>query len=269
MKTKFMMLLAAMLLSASAFAQSENNEPLKGDVNGDGKVDVADINEIIKIMKDAGGTAEPTTYYWYVGTTAINPSNYKTVANQVTTIPSTTTIRLNEQQLFIVAPSDKIVTALTSDGDGINLNTYDPSTGTFTRTYTTLGDGYTLYASRGTSINDSGAVINVETQTTYYWYVGTTKPRSVNGAVNNPATDKWTSLGTTKPTQILIESESDWNFPNWYVAIPTSFNFQPYDMTGAELDLGAWDDTVDTTTINGYSIWKLANENSSFISMFK
>lgn len=67
MKTKFMMLLAAMLLSASAFAQSENNEPLKGDVNGDGKVDVADINEIIKIMKEAGGTAETPTYYWYIG----------------------------------------------------------------------------------------------------------------------------------------------------------------------------------------------------------
>ena len=74
MKTKFMMLLAAMLLSASAFAQSKNNEPLKGDVNGDGKVDVADINEIIKIMKEAGGSAEPTTEptttrYWYVGIT--------------------------------------------------------------------------------------------------------------------------------------------------------------------------------------------------------
>ena len=67
MKTKFMMLLAAMLLSFSAFAQSENNEPLKGDVNGDGKVDVADINEIIKIMKEAGGTAETPTYYWYLG----------------------------------------------------------------------------------------------------------------------------------------------------------------------------------------------------------
>ena len=74
------MLLAAMLLSASGFAQSKNNEPLKGDMNGDGKVDVADINEIIKIMKDAGGTAEPPTYYWYVGQTQqtnmqTNPSN--------------------------------------------------------------------------------------------------------------------------------------------------------------------------------------------------
>lgn len=82
MKTKFMMLLAAMLLSASAFAQSENNEPLKGDVNGDGKVDVADINEIIKIMKEAGGTAETPTYYWYVGQT--DPSTMTSISPIVT-----------------------------------------------------------------------------------------------------------------------------------------------------------------------------------------
>lgn len=63
MKTKLLIMLAAMLMSASAFAQSENNEPLKGDVNGDGKVDVADINAVISIMKkgEAG--------YFYLGTT--------------------------------------------------------------------------------------------------------------------------------------------------------------------------------------------------------
>lgn len=67
MKTKFFMLLAAVLLSASAFAQSSNNGTLKGDVNGDGVVDVADINAIIQIMKDGGGTGEETKYYWYAG----------------------------------------------------------------------------------------------------------------------------------------------------------------------------------------------------------
>ena len=37
MKQKFLMLLAVVLLScASAFAQSGNNNPLKGDVNEDG-----------------------------------------------------------------------------------------------------------------------------------------------------------------------------------------------------------------------------------------
>ena len=79
MKQKIYMLLAAVLLgSASAFAQS-GNEPLKGDVNEDGVVDVADINAVIQIMKDGGGTGETPVYYWYVGQTdpstmtSINP----------------------------------------------------------------------------------------------------------------------------------------------------------------------------------------------------
>ena len=81
MKTRLLIMLAAMLLSASAFAQSDGT-PLKGDLDGDGKVDVADINEIIKIMKDAGGTAEPNTYYWYVGQT--DPSTMTSISPIVT-----------------------------------------------------------------------------------------------------------------------------------------------------------------------------------------
>ena len=70
MKTKKLFLVAAMLLmSVCTFAQSET--PLKGDVNGDGVVDVADIVAVIEIMKNNGGTTE-TSYYWYVGQT--NPS---------------------------------------------------------------------------------------------------------------------------------------------------------------------------------------------------
>ena len=50
---KFFMLLAAVLLgSVSAMAQSGNNDPLKGDVNEDGTVDVADIAAIIAIIKN-------------------------------------------------------------------------------------------------------------------------------------------------------------------------------------------------------------------------
>ena len=65
---RFLMTFAAMLLvSVSAFAQS--GTPLKGDVNEDGVVDVADITAIIAIMKNGGGTGEGTKYYWYAGQT--------------------------------------------------------------------------------------------------------------------------------------------------------------------------------------------------------
>lgn len=64
MKTKIFFFLATLMLCcASAFAQSGNNEPLQGDVNEDGIVDVADIAAIIEIIKDQGGEI----YYWYVG----------------------------------------------------------------------------------------------------------------------------------------------------------------------------------------------------------
>ena len=82
MKTKKFFLMAAMLLmSVCSFAQN-NNTPLLGDVNGDGKVDVADIVAILKIMKDAGGTAEKPTYYWYVGQT--DPSTMTSISPIVT-----------------------------------------------------------------------------------------------------------------------------------------------------------------------------------------
>jgi len=68
MKVKIVFLLTAflMLFSVSANAQS-GGTPIKGDVNEDGVVDIADINAIIDIMKNGGGTGGETKYYWYVG----------------------------------------------------------------------------------------------------------------------------------------------------------------------------------------------------------
>ncbi len=64
MKTKLLAFLAAVLLSAGAYAQTT-----KGDVNEDGTVDAQDITAVIDIMQNGGGTAGKKTYYWYVGTT--------------------------------------------------------------------------------------------------------------------------------------------------------------------------------------------------------
>lgn len=79
---RFLLTFAAMLLvSVGAFAQS-GETPLKGDVNEDGVVDVADINAVIAIMKNGGGTGEGTKYYWYVGQT--DPSTMNTISPIVT-----------------------------------------------------------------------------------------------------------------------------------------------------------------------------------------
>lgn len=64
MKRIYLFVLTAlmMLMSTSAMAQSET---VKGDVNGDGVVDVADIAAVIKIMTENGDIEKK--YYWYVG----------------------------------------------------------------------------------------------------------------------------------------------------------------------------------------------------------
>ena len=68
MKTKFFFLLLVAVLLGSVSVKAQSETPLKGDVNGDGKVDVADIVAVIEIMKNNGGTTE-TKYYWYCGQT--------------------------------------------------------------------------------------------------------------------------------------------------------------------------------------------------------
>ncbi|MBR6894199.1 MAG: hypothetical protein IKN15_13365 [Bacteroidaceae bacterium] len=99
MKTRILTMLAALLLiSTGAFAQSSET-PLKGDVNEDGKVDVADINAIIKIMKDAGGTSGETTYYWYAGTTLPDSTNINSIATETLTAKPTTWTAANPKSI--------------------------------------------------------------------------------------------------------------------------------------------------------------------------
>ena len=79
---RFSFIFAALLLSVGTFAQSGNNgTPLKGDINEDGVVNLADVTALVNlILNGGGGTAQTTTYYWYVGQT--NPSNNSTIVTE-------------------------------------------------------------------------------------------------------------------------------------------------------------------------------------------
>ena len=205
MKTKkFFMLLAVVLLSgASAFAQSES-ETLKGDVNEDGVVDVADINAVIEIMKAGGGVVEPPTYYFSIGTTVPDASNYTTVNNATTTIP--TTIRYTSTQRnyhYILIPSNKTI-SIVADSDNAPIN--------FTEQTSISIPNHKVYKTDG-PLNVGGTVrITLsDVQPTYYFSVGTTAPDATNyTTVNNATTDIPTTIRYS-PTQrnyhyILIPS---------------------------------------------------------------
>ena len=87
MKRIFMLLAVVLLTSASAMAQSGNNSPLKGDVNSDGSVDVADIVAVIDLIQKGQEVGEAAGYF-YLGTTKPTAENFTTLTGAVATYTS-------------------------------------------------------------------------------------------------------------------------------------------------------------------------------------
>jgi hypothetical protein len=138
MKQKLFMLLAVILLgSASAFAQSGSDTPIKGDVNGDGVVDIADIAAVIDIIKNNQG---PTTYYWYVG--HVSESN----AMDNTYLTNLVTGENGNSTTSTTGPST--LTMPTTSGE-ILLYIYPTIWGTPTITYETYGTGDDTFENAG------------------------------------------------------------------------------------------------------------------------
>jgi hypothetical protein len=76
-------LLLLVAATATAQSQSDNTQTkavsaTKADVNGDGVVNEADIEEILAIMQQENGTK----YYWYAGWTEPTASNIATIVNE-------------------------------------------------------------------------------------------------------------------------------------------------------------------------------------------
>ena len=150
MKAKIVFLLAAflMLFSVSANAQS-GGTPIKGDVNEDGVVDIADINAIIDIMKNGGGTGGETKYYWYVGiispTDPNNPdentgnNKWTELTSKPSQISVNTEMQLPPTIWYIAIPHSYNFQAYDSTGAA-------PDTAAFTKSTVTLsGKEYDLF----------------------------------------------------------------------------------------------------------------------------
>ena len=81
MKRLFMTLAAMLLVSLGAFAQ--NGATLKGDTNGDGKVDVEDVTSVVDLILSG-----KTYGYFYFGTTQPTADNYQTLSGVVASYTS-------------------------------------------------------------------------------------------------------------------------------------------------------------------------------------
>lgn len=242
MRTKFFMLLAAVLLSASAFAQSEGTGTLKGDVNEDGVVDVADINAVIQIMKKGGGIAKETAYYWYVGATAptalpTDDSNLATGTNPgwrkiSDSKPSVGTV-IFDGTTSISISSSKVTQYFATNSD-INIGSYDAFGNDQTSIALndpTISNGMKIYTTTSRS-KTFDQIIKVKEQTvSYYWYVGTEPitSSSTPGGDIVYGMDESTELGwhtlEGNPTQIQVGPKRLDSKSYWYVAVPSYLGF--------------------------------------------
>lgn len=232
MKTKriLTMLTAMLLTSVCTFAQN-NNTPLKGDVNEDGTVDVADLVAVMQIMKDAGGAVGEKMCYWYAGVnggTAVTEANFTDVASKIaeSQIPETGFVTATDQYVYFVMPESRFMYSLT-DASG-NAVGYD----------CTDAYGYHIYK---TQEKYSGKLNYATAERIYYWYIGLTDPSTMTEI--SPITDNetfdwqgspaykpgWRMIGTTLPK--YTSSNMLWNgntddivFENrdyYYIAIPS------------------------------------------------
>ena len=235
MKTKkFLMLLAAVLLScASAMAQ---NSPLKGDVNGDGKVDVADIVAILEIMKN--GAKELQSIKW-ASSTAVNGTTGTT--------PSLGDITLtyNDGTTGTVAYNASGVTLYT-DAAG-NTPFSNANAGTF--------NVWAKYCGM-TTTNSKQVTLSAPVAGTYYWYVGQTDPSTmteISPIVDDLTSPGWRLIGTSLPN--YSSSNMLWNGVNNsisfggrilpYIAVP----YTPLQIWDSDGDSG-----MDVWTYNGEKV---------------
>ncbi len=125
-------LLLLVATTATAQSQSDNTQTeavsaTKADVNGDGVVNEADIEEILAIMQQENGTK----YYWYAGQTEPTSSNYTTLATQVTNYPSTIeyTTTTRNYVYFLIANNKSITKVMNGSLTANVSETTSPITG--------------------------------------------------------------------------------------------------------------------------------------------
>ncbi len=258
------MTLAAMLLvNIGAFTQS--GATLKGDVNGDGRVDVEDVTSLVDIILSG-----KTYGYFYFGTTQPTADNYQTLSGVVTSYTSisdaigATTSIAEGQTLYMLCPATWLTGKKVDLEDGMG-STFKFIEDVDTKTIS----GYVIYRTQAwNEATDLTLNFEITGGDEYYWYVGTNKPTSVNGDVVNPNTDVW-YLESTAPTQLHPESSNIIPPTIWYVLIPHSSGFQVYDTTGSAVDNVSYNKTLEIIDGIEYDVFTSSNIMLNVNSVFK
>ncbi len=260
MKKRLLVIMAAMLLSICAFAQ--NGETLKGDVNGDGKVDVEDVTSVVNIILSG-----KTYGYFYFGTTGPTAENFTSLPGAVASYTSIgeavgATVSVdNGETLYMLCPAAwmKRKHVEVEDGEG---NSYDFIEDTDAGAIS----GYVIYKTQAfNEATDAILKFNNSSAETYYWYVGQTDPSSMNSIdpiVTDTSSPGWREIGNSLPeyssSNKLWSGGSDdisinlGSFNTHYLALPSN-SIRVYSV-GTDLTSDSYNPSGNVT-INGITYY--------------
>ena len=208
---------------------------MKGDVNGDGKVDVADIVAILKIMKDAGVTQYTVTYH----------------SNGGNSTPASQTVNAGETVTLAGAISRNADSSYTYSFKNWNTNSSD--------TGISYNAGQTIPINNNIDLYAQWNKTPITPTTTYKWYVGTTQPT----AVDNPSTWRTsTSDAGFTSTPNISTLDKIW------VAYPSNWTLEITDVDG----YGVGNDYLSSSiknSINGYIINRFTADSNTAAWVFK
>lgn len=273
MKTKFFFFLAMLLMSSvGAFAQSETNTPLKGDLNEDGKVNAADITVLVDIIM--GKNVDPNKYYWYIGTE--NPSSISNLQTDNTVggwheigtslsgfvlDTDANPVHISEERVpyYVIIPNGLHI----YDGLGTNIEelAFDEVTcnisGYKAFKWSAEKDGGGFDGVR----NVTGVIIksndNIDSNK-YYWYIGVDNPSSISNLQTDNTKPGWHEIGTSLSGFVLntdansIQLSSD-SRVIYNVIIPNDLHIYAADGT-TNVETTYFNST--TCNINGYKAFR-------------
>lgn len=217
MKKFFTLLVVVLLTSASAMAQSGNNGTLKGDVNSDGSVNVADIVAVIDLIQKGKEAGEAG--YFYLGTTKPTVTNFTTLAGAVTTYTSideavgTKVSVAAGETLYMLCPTNWLKTkdVALEDGGGETVNFSNKDAATIS--------GYTIYETQAWKTSSTATLKIIPS---YYWYCGVAseEPTGFSFELNNE-----TIYIPNIEDNIVVEAPENYNTPGWrYIDTSQSYS---------------------------------------------
>ena len=223
MKTKLITTLTALLLLVGIGAQAQTDNQtranaestdLEGDLNHDGKVDVADVTYLVNLIMKNKSEAKDGTYYWYIGTE--NPSSISDIQTDNTkpgwheigasldgfvldTNNESDEVILNTENVkyyyYVIIPNNLHIYA--ADGNTLVEEAYFESATCNVNGYKAFHFKLSPGVRKVTGLIIKEGTSDEVNKDNFYWYIGVDNPASISDIQTDNTKPGWHEIGTS------------------------------------------------------------------------